>query len=522
MPLQTFPVPAVGGLNTVLPTQTKAQQPGSAEELVNFEVLPEGGYRKIKGFAKFGDLPDAYDNLPLRGIAIYNGVVVAIGRFLLHSPDGVTWYEVNKKGATDKQNTELVGLELLPRSGNQPVGFETTTKGASDILVITDDQSPIATLKIEGDRYTYTESTESSVSGMPIITRYQDHVVVAGKANDKGKVAVSTRFDPLTFSGQGSWSVTVQDEITGLKTFRDYLYIFCKTSIYRVVNLESKDQVQVRPVTTKIGCIDGRTIQEVGGDILFLARDGLRYLGATERIDDVSLTVSTYSIRDIVDRIDINQGIPASVVIPSQSQYRLFYKDSVGVNRGLIGTIKAEGGFAWSTTTDMGVKFIASDVDKATGAELIYHLGSDKTGNVSVYRHNVGFTFDGSPFEALWATPAFHMGDSAIRKQLHDVMIYIEADELAQIELSVLFDFSSPTVLQPDPFYLEPVVQAARFGEAVYGKGTYGAIRYPTDSMFLEGSGKWIQFIFRDSSPDRNSRYVIRGYDLQFTTGGRV
>lgn len=517
--LQTLPVAASGGLDVVSPPQSLAQRPGVAVELNNYEALAEGGYRKIKGYTRYGDIPDAFDGQELRGIGYYKGIVVVVGDNVLHSYNGETWYVVNKDKMADKavKDVDTIPLTKLPRAGTGPVEFQVFQEAGQEALVITDNESvPCVLTYAAGSGYTYKEVETADTSGYRYITKYQDHVIIAGSIKTPGAIAVSARFKAGDFAGAGSWGAQVADEIVGLKTFRDYIYIFCKHSIYRVVNLESKGDVQIRPVTTKIGCVDGRTIQEIGGDILFLAEDGLRYLGATERLDDVSLNIVSASIRDITDKIDVNQGQISSVVIPSKSQYRLFYTDTLGRPRGLIGTLGVDGNFAWSSTGDLNVEFITEDI----GGE-VYHLGAPSLGNYRVYKHDTGITFDGTPFESRWKTPYFHMGDAGIRKALHSVDIYLEAEDLAEIELGINFDYERQDVMQPEPFYLAPVVEASRYGEFRYGQGKYGSVRYPLDAIALEGSGKWVQLTFKDSS-SQNSTYVIRGYDLQFNAGGRI
>ena len=82
--------------------------------------------------------------------------------------------------------------------------------------------------------------------------------------------------------------------------------------------------MSVVPVTRKIGCVDGKSIQEIGGDLIYLAPDGLRTIAGTERIGDVELgTVS----KQIQDRIaDIGTDNITSTIIRSKSQYRLFFQ----------------------------------------------------------------------------------------------------------------------------------------------------------------------------------------------------
>lgn len=517
--LKTFPVPAQGGLDLVSPTQVLAQKPGFAVELNNMEALPEGGYRRIKGYIRYGDIPDGFDDMPVRGIALYQGIVAVVGEYILHSTNGATFYPVNLKGCKNRPSADLPTLETIPRRGSGRVEFTTVKVAGKDTLIITDNKSPLGVLTVDGDSYTYEEAADEAVAGMAYVTKYQDHVVLAGGPGHTGDVVVSARFSPTDFKGAGSWSVRVQDEITGIHVFRDYLYIFCKSSIYRVQNLESAKDVVVRPVTSKIGCIHGATIQEIGGDILFLAADGLRYLGATERIDDVSLTTVSGAIRPIIDGIDIHQGFVSSTVIPSKAQYRLYFTNKFGVSMGVIGTLSGQGVFQWSTTSDMNVIEITNTT--IDGKEYVYHIGAPTIGALRIYRHDVGDTFDGTPFVATWKPPYFNFGDSAVRKALHSMVVYLDTTDRAEVHIEAKFDYENPATMQPAPFLIAPVVQASRYGEAQYGKSTYGALRFPIDSVFLEGSGKWVQFIFKDSSK-LNAQYTIRGYDLQFTVGGRI
>lgn len=518
--LQTFPVSAVGGLDLVSPPQVLAQKPGFATELNNYEVLVEGGYRKIDGFTEYGDIPDVIDEDDVRGIAYYKGIVVVVGERVLHSPNnGSTWNVVNRKGVSKTPSKDLNDKDILPRTGVSYVEFSKVTVGNSEVLVITDDVEATAMLTIEGDNYTYTVGPEE-LKGYKFTTRYQDHIVYANTRDKPGSVVVSDRFAPLTVTGTGAWEAQVGDEIMGLHTFRDYLYIFCRSSIYRVVNLESASNVAIRPVTTKVGCIDGRSIQEIGGDILFLADEGLRYLGATERIDDVDINLVSSLIQPLVTKVTPSQGPVSSVVIPSKSQYRLFFADNLGKRQGIIGTLGTDGVFAWSTTDDMFVEALTLTTEGE--GESVYHIGSPTVGSKRVYHHSKGITFDGTPFSGRWATTDFNFGDSSIRKSLHFLDAYLEAEDKASIDVTVSLDHEELSTLQPEPFNIAPVVIASRWGESVWGgETTWGATRYPADEVFLEGSGKWVKFTFEDNQDD-NSPYIIRGFDIQFTVAGRI
>jgi hypothetical protein len=61
---QPFSVPLGGGLNKSTNSLALLQTPGVATKLRNFEVSPEGGYRRINGFSLFGDtLPNTTNDV---------------------------------------------------------------------------------------------------------------------------------------------------------------------------------------------------------------------------------------------------------------------------------------------------------------------------------------------------------------------------------------------------------------------------------------------------------------------------
>ena len=502
--LTTFPVSSIGGLDIVTPPQLLSNKPGAAVQLENYEALTEGGYRRIRGYTPIdfdGNVDDAGD---IRGIHTYQGrptIIKGLSVYMLDD-DNVTWLDMNA-------GTDLVGTARGDMC--------TITPAADEVLFICDGNGggvPMVVKRTSGGVQAPVSVTPASTLGARWCTKYQDHMVIAGMTNRPTEVFVSTRFDPESFDGTGSWSFQVADEITGLHTFRGSLYVFCKQSIYRVKNLEQAAAAVVEPVTLKIGCLDHFSIQEVGGDVLFLANDGLRYLGATERIDDVALNLQSSLIDDLIAQISQFQGNISSTVIASKRQYRLFYYDTSGIRRGLIGTLQGNGSFSWTTTTDMEVDFVHANAENP--ASFTYHASES-----AVFTHDVGNLFNVSPFTAVYRSPYFNLGDASVRKRCHSLTVYLEAEDTAVIQVFLRFDFESTRVHQPAPFDLAPVVSASRFGSAIFGSATYGAIRFPLDSIFLEGSGKWVQFEFRDDDTS-NSRYVIRGFDLNFTPAGRI
>ena len=75
---QPFGFSCKGGLNTNISEIEMLSKPGIATELINFEVDPDGGYRRINGYENFrATKPEASTN-PILGLAVYaDGIVAA-------------------------------------------------------------------------------------------------------------------------------------------------------------------------------------------------------------------------------------------------------------------------------------------------------------------------------------------------------------------------------------------------------------------------------------------------------------
>ena len=77
-----------GGLNVNLNQLEMLSQPGFATRLRNFEVDPDGGYRRINGFTAFGDTQPNSSEAVL-GMAVYaDGIIVCSGTGIFFSVDG--------------------------------------------------------------------------------------------------------------------------------------------------------------------------------------------------------------------------------------------------------------------------------------------------------------------------------------------------------------------------------------------------------------------------------------------------
>jgi hypothetical protein len=432
--------------------------------------------------------------------------------------NGLTYF---KGGIASSDLASATTILRTNQTNVQFINFE--SHGENGTIYFVDGQNKIGEFFIDNNnKYHFEEVHRSSPEKCSLIERYAERIVVSGQSTNPSLVYYSTRLKPYDFEGASSGFVDVGDIVTGIKVFRNSLIIFCKNSIYELTNLDSTPII--KSVTKNIGCISGNSIQEIGGDLIFLAPDGLRTVAGTARIDDVELSSISRKILPLVNNIinNFSNYTISSMVIRERSQYRLFYYQSGQASlgqKGIIGTFKysSEGipAFEWSETKGLSVKFCTSTINN-DGTEALFHI--DETGYV--YKHDTGNSFDGSNVEAEFQTPDMDYGDNGLRKSLYKIKANIEPEGTQNdLKLRIRYDFESSEVPQPGNFLVGNLSSPSLFGTATFGTGRFGATTLPSKSVTVTGSGFSNNFKF--FSNDTNSPYSVNGMFVSFIAGGR-
>ena len=530
-----FGVSCKGGLNTNLNQFEMLSNPGLATKLENFEVDSDGGYRRINGFEPFGGGDAARPNSTnsILGLFVYaDGLIACSGTNIYFTLDGETWLQINRDsvaGGGDNYST-FTGRSTLTRTSQTQCNFafyEGDTQYGE--LLITDESSATKPFyfKMTGtgalSNRTYF-AKEVTVSGTvyPITGVIHDkHYVVAGDSNNPNTIYYSGTNDIDSFSSTGSGSIALEDQVVGLASFRDDLIIFCRNSIHKLVNINDASNIAIVPVTKNVGCVSGGSIQEIGGDLVFLAPDGIRTIAGTARIGDVELGSVSRQIQNIIKDIAADSGyIITSGVLRSKSQYRLFYSkssESPTVARGIIGTLTGNG-YAWSETLGIQALGFISDLDK-DGVEKVYH--GDKDGYV--YNHASGNSFynggSATNILAVYNTPDFDFGDVGTRKTLKYARVSFSPEGTCEPVFRVRYDYEDPNVPQPEPFTVTTINLPAIFGTSTFNNVTFGATSDPMERITIEGSGNTCSF--RLTSEDQNPAYAVNGIYIDYMPAGR-
>ena len=563
-----------GGL--VLNRSTFLMQPGEALELTNFESDIEGGYRRINGFRKYVNqiIPQTSSSsekvlmtakfadrvVAARGEKIFSAGSTELTQKIV-STTGMTGsgtINVDSTTGFGSSGTLQINDEIFTYTGVTSTAFTGVTRATSSTTAanhavndaVSEDWTERDNSRTSADKYAFerfnfdgneklicvdganapvvfnssmsaTDVSESSVSGSKFVAAFRNHMFYAGKSTTPQTLVFSEPFDEDDFdAADGAGSIKVDDNIVGLKVFRSNLFIFCENRIFKLTG-SALSNFTVEPVTRNIGCVNGNTIQEFAGDLIFLGPDGLRTVAGTARIGDVELGTISKNVQSLFDRNIADSDLFESIVIPDKTQYRIFFaKDTVGQKRtrGVTCVMKGQG-FEFSEL--LGIRPSCTDTFVDSGDVVVLHGTFDGF----VQRQEKGNSFDGTAILGRYRSPDLNFGDVGIRKQMHRVILNFKPEASISADLLLRYDNDAAETARPAAYSLSTATVGAQYGTAsystsasttqfVYGGGSQPLVRQP-----VEGSGFTIALKVDDNG--ESPPYSLKGFQLEYQLGGR-
>jgi len=571
-----------GGL--IANRSTFVMQPGQALELENFEPDVEGGYRRINGYQKHIRqvvpftasaneetlMVCSFANaiLAARGEKIFSSASTDIGRGATNAiatDDVMTGSGVITVKSTtgfSTSGTLQINDEQFTYTGVTATTFTGVTRAVNSTTAAAHASSSDTTRtvvsenwterdngrtnagKYSFERFNYdnnekivlvdgtnapvvfnssltaTDVSTSSVAGASIVASFRDHMFYAGMSSTPQEVVFSKPFDEDDFSsGGGAGSFAVDDTVVGLKVFRDNLFIFCKTRIFKLAGSSAAD-FAVSAVTRDIGCINGKTIQEFAGDLIFLGPDGLRTVAGTAKIGDVELGTISSNVQSLFDDNITDASVFDSAVIPQKTQYRLFFSKAAALEsrtEGLICVLKGQqsGQKGYEFSRIKGIKPACTDTFILTGDVLVLHGGFDGY----IYRQEEGSTFNGTAILGKYRSPDLTFGDPGIRKHMQRVIINYKPESTIDADLFLRYDYEDVDAARPAAYALESTDIAGIYGTSTYGNVIYGGVTQPLVRQAVEGSG--FAVALRISDGGATAPYSLKGFQLEYQLGAR-
>ena len=574
---QPFSFSCQGGL--VLNQPTFNMQPGQALELENFEPDIDGGYRRIDGFKKFVNhiVPQTSSSTEevLMVVNFANKIVAARGQKIFSSAStelataiasdttmsGSGTITVDSTTGFSSSGTLQINSEIFTYTGVTSTTFTGVTRATSSTSaaahavndVVSESWTERDTGRSSASRYNFerfnfdgndklvvvdgdnaptffnsamsaTDITSAgggevstAVTGAKFVAAFKDHMFYAGMSSTPQEIVFSVPFDEDNFAtGSGAGSIKVDNTITGLKVFRDNLFIFCESRIFKLSGT-SLSNFAITPVTRNIGCIEpfGSTIQEFAGDLIFLGPDGLRTVAGTARIGDVEIGTISKSIQSLIDDNIKNADLFNSIVIPDKTQYRLFFNKSGLTEENTIGVICVLKGQQFEFAKLKGIKPSSTDSIVESGDVIAIHGGFDGY----VYRQEKGNDFDGTAINGKYRSPDLTFGDPGVRKHMQRVILNYAPEAAISADLFLRYDYESAEGARPNAYPFDSTKVAAVYGTATYGTATYGGATQPLVRQAVEGSGFALALRVNDSGT--TAPYSLKGFGLEYQVGAR-
>ena len=465
----------------------------------------------------FDTFPQAGDVFTISGVDKTYTVTTTVSAYSDASSKEVN-IAINPTLASSPADNATITFISSDREGAINTRFDIIDFTGTKTLVLVDGVN--ASALYNGTTFTVLDSAPSDVIGATVVATHKNHIFYAkGRVLSFGSPLTTTDFQ----SGNGAGSIGLDNSIVAIKSFRDQLIVFTDSSIFRL-NGDALATFNLQPITRDIGCIQTDSVQEIGGDVVFMAPDGLRLLSATERIGDFGLAPITKKIQGTFnDFVKLHTDF-FSLVIRNKSQYRLLgWNDSFTRPnaQGILFTQFASPGEA------SVIDFAETRGIQATAWASVYSgttefvLFAGKEGFLHRIENDTS-SFDGNNIATTFATPFYPINDPRIRKTIYKAQFYLDPEGRVNFDLNLKFDFDeSRAVDMPAVTFTNATSNASQFyGIAAYGSATYGAKLQKVFSAQTTGSGNTISAQF-EADNNTDVPYALDALTLEYATHAR-
>jgi hypothetical protein len=364
-------------------------------------------------------------------------------------------------------------------------------------------------------------------TGASFTTDFKNHQFYAGFPSSglgSNILLFSAPNDDDSFANSaGAGNINVGFNITGIAKFRDALYIFGKTKIKKLTGSVKADYV-LSEVTDNVGCIATDSIIEIGGDVLFLASDGIRPIQGTARIGDVELETISKPVQQLLQNLpsthDLNNM--SSVVIRNKSQFRYFFPKTTTAasdTGGIVGGLRfADRRVGWEFGELLGIRAFSSTSGLIDNVEVVLH--GDLNGEI--YKQESGNTFAGGDVTAVYASPFLYFDSTEKRKVYQHVSLFTRPEGASTINLGIAYDWDDPNVADPTTYPLTTAGALSRYTttNSLYDNTafTWDGSTSPVLESNIQGSGRAISLVI--TSTGTQAPYSIAGFSVTYQDAG--
>ena len=447
-----------GGVNSYL--GVRQIKDDESPDMVNCDFKGEGGIGNRDGYTEIGT-PATYTSGVYGTTSLHTSAKHQLIKFasngsnivLAHSTDGGAWTNVTGTTFTDSLNIDSVQAKSnIYVSNGTDVMREWDGSAWSDT---TNGTKGFYTTYYNHRLWVVDETNPSylNFSGQWGAAGIGDGGTETDKLGDFSDATAG--FIAFKF-GSGA-------EITGLRVFRNALYVFLRDSIYSVVPASAANTFTITQVTNAVGCVSHRSIDQVQEDLYFASDSGVFSLGEVANYAlSIRSTEKSGKIQQVFTNLtSANKGKLVGKYF--NFKYHLFYSLFGTNNDSVVAYDTRYGGWVdWrNISANDAVKYTDS-----TNAEFL-HFGHPT--NSEVHKMYKGTTDDGTAISSYFTTKSFDEKLPDILKVYFD-HTFVFGAITGSVTITVIFDdsltASTATLTQTSP--------QGGFGRDAFGVKAFG------------------------------------------------
>jgi hypothetical protein len=263
-----------------------------------------------------------------------------------------------------------------------------------------------------------------------------------GNASDDNTIYWSDLLIGHNFSGGSSGSIDVSkawpngfDKVVAIAAHNGMLVVFGENNTLVYAGAESPATMAIQDTIPGVGCVDRKSVQNIGTDLLFLTQTGLRSLGRSIQEKSLPITDLSRNIKQELIANTLGKTEPVSTVYsPENYFYLLCFPDlNLVYCFDVRGTL--ENG-AYRVTRWPSVDFKCFHRDR--NGDI--YIGT--TAGVGTYDN---YFDNGEVYRFRYFSPGLSFGDPSRIKMLKKIRPTIIGGNNADIFLKWSYDFSTAT-----------------------------------------------------------------------------
>ena len=494
-----------GILENSSPLEQGINRPGSLTTGLNVEPSQDGGYSTVLGHEKFNTTQSPAGAVEIQEVAEYKGSILAFAANKLYQviPGATPW---------------AVAFTDAALTGILDVDHTTNTFGITPQKIF-----------VTGVKSFHWSDTGSGLLD-PIVDKATSVVTFHNRTwFAVGPEVFATGFNLIgTASGDFLSAFRMLDDILDMAVWRDALYVFGKNFITKITGFDDTD-IKIEQVSTRLGVVARHTIQEVAGDLLFLAPDGIRTIAGTDKIGDTALDNLSVNVSKRVNALRLegpNLNL-RSVSLSEKGQYRVYASatnEPTQTTIGILAGLRASqsGQLAWEFSDLKGMKPRSMSSANFGTEERMFFGTYD--GFIQVQK-NTSHSFDSTVIVWEIEMPywVLTIDDPELRKVLFKFKLYADTPADTNGILSYRLNYLGDQTISPLSQQIAGVGLIQLYDSGVLWNEAGFIYSSSEGSVSLHNvMGSCQNVSFRISGSGQTSPHTFKSITLQFSVEGKI